>query len=150
VTQPKYVLKAQQRLLKVLDTKDRYAEGRTNTRRRLKRLLAHPEYGRKLAQLDAKEQDRILTRVHSPFMVSAKKKQQLIFADIDSSLKGKKKRLAKHKKSRELGIRGRELDVETKVSRYAALSPEARSDLWPADESTEFWDLYKREMGYVR
>lgn len=149
MTQPKYVLKAATRIFKILKTTDRYAEGRRNTQRRMQRILDHPEYGRKFAQLDAKDQNRILTRVASKYTVSAKKKQQLIFKDIDSSLARKKKRLTGYKKSRDLGIRGGAGTPADRARRYAALDPEERTTAWPGDWDTESWQQYRREMGYV-
>jgi hypothetical protein len=148
VSQPKYVLKAASRIKKFL-TKDDFAEGRRNTARRMKRLLDHPEYGRKFAQLDVKDQERILSRVHRPFSVSAKAKQRLLFKDIDDTLNRKKRRLAGYKKSRALGIRGGTGTPEERARRYASLNPTTRSEAWPGDETTEFWNQYKHEMGYV-
>lgn len=149
MTQPKYVLKAATRITKIIKSNDRYAEGRRNIQRRMQRIIEHPEYGRKFAQLDAKDQNRILTRVASKYTVSAAKKQKLIFADIDDSLSRKKKRLAGYKKSRALGIRGGSGSPADRARRYAELNPETRSDAWPGDEDTTFWNQYKREMGYV-
>lgn len=146
---PKYVQKAADRARKILRTNERYTEGRANTSRRVTRLLNHPEYGRKFAQLDVKDQERIITRVHSKYMVSPAKKQKLIFKDIDDTLNRKKKRLAGYKKSRALGIRGGAGTPEDRARAYAALNSDTRSEAWPGDETAAFWTQYKREMGYV-
>jgi hypothetical protein len=146
---PKYVERAVNRIAKLLSSDPQYTEGRRNTSRRMRRILDHPEYGRKFAQLPVKDQKRILSRVHRPFTVSPAKKQKLIFSDIDDTLKRKKHRLAQYKESRKLGIRGGTGTPAERAQRYAQLGSDTRSDAWPGDESTEFWAQYKREMGYA-
>ena len=40
--------------------------------------------------------------------------------------------------------------ARTRARKYAALSRDERSEQWPANEETEFWDLYKSDGIYRR